>query len=519
MNVGTLLTKNSRSFGSRRAICYGDQEWTYTEFNEKVNRLANAFKGLGLKKGDRVSILLFNCPQFLETLFACFKAGLCAVPINFRLHPKEYSFIIDHSGSQAVVLSEDFVDAVRSLRKDIPKVTHYICLYDHRKCFLDYEELINGHSAHFDDVEVDRGNLAWLFYTSGTTGKAKGAMLTHGNLLAMTMNFFADMFPLGPDDAVLHAAPLSHGSGLYALPNVAKAANNVILETRSFDPKIVCETIQKKRITNMFAAPTMLKLLVTWPEIGNYDLSSLKCLIYGGGPIYIEDLKNAVSKLGQILVQLYGQGESPMTITYLRKEEHLLEGAPEEMERLQSAGIARTDVEVKIFDESDNEVALDTTGEIVVRGEVVMKGYWNDPQATAETLRNGWLHTGDIGKIDKNGYVYLLERSKDVIISGGENIYAREIEDVLVCYPAIFEAAVIGVPDPYWGESLKAIVSIKPGMKATEEEIINFCKKSLASYKKPKSVEFVPELPKNAYGKIMKRDLRAKYWEGKERNI
>ena len=444
---------------------------------------------------------------------------MCAVPINFRLHPKEYEFIIDHSDSVAIVFGEDFKDTLHSLREEMPKVKHYICLSNPCEGMLDYEELISNHSAEFDDVEVDRDDLAWLFYTSGTTGQPKGAMLTHGNLLAMNMNFYADMSPLGPDDAILHAAPLSHGSGLYALPNIGKAANNVILETRSFDPKVVCETIEKRKITNMFAAPTMVKTLVTWPGIDNYDLNSLRCLIYGGAPMYVEDLKEAMRKLGKCLVQLYGQAEAPMTISYLRKEEHMLEGTEEEMGRLKSAGIPRTDVEVKVLDENDNEVPLGTVGEVVVKGEVVMKGYWKNPEATTGTLRHGWLHTGDLGKMDERGYVYLLDRSKDMVISGGENIYCREIEDVIVHHPAIYEVAVIGVPDDKWGEAVKAIVSLKLGMKASEQEIINFCKQNLASYKKPKSVDFIDELPKNPYGKILKKDLKERYWRGQERRI
>jgi acyl-CoA synthetase (AMP-forming)/AMP-acid ligase II len=269
----------------------------------------------------------------------------------------------------------------------------------------------------------------------------------------------------------------------------------------------------------MFAAPTMVKMLVTYPDIDKYDLSSLKCLNYGGGPMYVEDLKEAVRKLPNCLVQLYGQAEAPMTISYLRKEEHVLEGTEEQMERLKSAGIPRTDVEVKVFDENDNEVPRGTMGEVVVKGEVVMAGYWNDPEATKETLKHGWLHTGDLGKTDKRDYVYLLDRAKDMVISGGENIYTREVEDVILRHPAVHEVAVFGVPDDKWGEAIKAIVSLKPVMKASEEELIDFCKQSLASYKKPKSVEFIDELPKNPYGKILKRKLREKYWKGQERRI
>jgi len=519
INLGTLFTKAARTFPQRLAIAYGDYELTYQQANERINKMANALLNLGIKKGENVAIVLHNCPEFIETLFACFKAGIGTVPINFRLHPKECAFIIDNSEAVAVVLGDDFRDSLYALKKEMPRVKHYICITEPSEGMLHYETLIKDKSPKFVDVDVERDDLAWLFYTSGTTGQPKGAMLTHHVIMMMTMNFFADMTPLGPDDVILHAAPLSHGSGLYGIPNVAKGAANVILHVKTFDPKTVFETIQRRKVTNMFMAPAMIKRLVTHPEIDKYNLSSIKCIHYGGAPIYVEDLKEAVKKMGQVFVQLFGQAESPMTISYLRKEEHLLEGTKEQMKRLTSAGIPRTDVEVNIFDEHDNELPPGQMGEIVVRGEVLMKGYWRNPKATAETLRGGWLHTGDLGIMDEKGYVYILDRAKDMIISGGENIYSREIEDVILKHPAIHEVAVIGVPDETWGEAIKAIISLKPDQKATEDEIINFCKQYMASYKKPKSVEFIKEIPKNPYGKVLKRELREKYWVGEARRV
>ncbi len=519
MNIGTLFTKSARTYPERMAIAYGDYELTYREANERINRAANALRSLEMNKGENVAILLHNCPEFLEILFACFKAGIGTVPINFRLHPKECSYIIDNSEAVAVVLGDDFKDSLYVLKTEMPKVRHYISINQPSKGMSYYEDLLKKHSTNFVDAHVDRDDLAWLFYTSGTTGQPKGAMLTHHVLMTMTMNFFADVTPLCPHDVILHAAPLSHGSGLYGIPNVAKGAANVILGSKTFDAKEVFETIQKRRVTNMFMAPTMIKRLVTSPEIDKYDLSSLKCIHYGGAPIYLEDLKAAVKKLGQIFVQLFGQAESPMTISYLCKEERVLEGTDEQMERLKSAGIPRTDVEVKIFDENDNELPPGEMGEIVVRGEVVMKSYWKNPQATEETLRGGWLHTGDLGIMDERGYVFILDRAKDMIISGGENIYSREIEDVILRHPAIHEVAVIGIPDETWGEAVKAIVVLKPGQKATEKEIIDFCKQNMASYKKPKSVELIDEIPKNPYGKILKRELKEKYWVSETRRV
>jgi len=520
MNISMLLTKSARTFPSNLAIVYGKKKYTYAQFNSRVNCLANALNKLDIHQGDNVAILQYNYPETLESIFACFKVGCGAVPINFRLHPNEFSFIIDNSEAKAIILSPEFNDSVLNVRDRMPNVNHLITLNSAKGVLLNYEKLISDESDQYADVDVLPDDLAWLFYTSGTTGNPKGAMLTHRNLLAMVMNFYADICPeFGLNDAILHAAPISHGSGLYALPNFGKAAVNIILESKSFDPLLVFKKIQDYRITNMFIAPTMVKLLVDNSRIDHYDLSSLKAMIYGGAPMLVENLKEAVVKLGPCLVQLYGQGESPMTITYLPHRDHVLEGTPLQMKRLASAGYARTDCEVKIFDLDDKELPPNQMGEIVTRSDLVMKGYWKNPNATEKTLKNGWLHTGDIGYIDDQGYLFILDRSKDMIITGGENVYPREVEEVLIKHPAIREVAVIGIPDEKWGEAIKAVVSLVEGESVTEEEIIAYCKNHIGSYKKPKSIVFVDELPKNNYGKILKRELRAKYWEGKERKV
>ena len=520
MNIGKLLTKSAGTFPDNLAVVHGSRKFTYAQFNARVNRLVNALCKLGVKQGDNVALLQYNTPEMLESMFACFKAGCGAVPINWRLHPNEFAFIIDHSEAKAVILSPEFNDSIVDIRGRIQKAQHLITLSGAGGELLDYERLISEEPEEFVDAEVQPDDLAWLFYTSGTTGMPKGAMLTHRNLLAMTMNFYADICPgFGPDDVALHAAPLSHGSGCYALPNIGKGAANIILESPSFDPDLIFKTIQEYRVTNMFAAPTMIKLLVESPAVDKYDHSSLKALNYGGAPMLAEDLKEALRKLGPCLVQLYGQAESPMTITYLPHRAHVLDGTPEQMKRLSSAGFPRTDVEVKIVDANDNELPPGERGEIVTRSDLVMKGYWRNPEATAETLKNGWLHTGDVGYMDESGYLFIMDRSKDMIISGGENIYPREIEEVLIRHPAVREVAVVGVPDPKWGEAIKAVVSLVKGRSATEDDLIGFCKEYIASYKKPKSVDFVDELPKNNYGKILKRELRAKYWEERERKV
>jgi acyl-CoA synthetase (AMP-forming)/AMP-acid ligase II len=520
MNIGKLLTKSARSFPDNLAIVYGPKKLTYAQFNARANRLANAMHNLGIRKGDNVALLQYNYPEMLESMFACFKTGCGAVPINWRLHPKEFSFIIDHSEAKAVILSPEFNASILKVRERIPKVESLITLSEATGELIDYDELITSESGRFIDVDVHPNDLAWLFYTSGTTGLPKGAMLTHRNLLAMTMNFYADICPgFGPDDAILHAAPLSHGSGCYALPNIGKAAVNIILDSKSFDPELIFKTIQEYRVTNMFAAPTMVKMMIQSPAVSRYDLRSLRSLNYGGAPMLVEDLKEAMSKLGTCLVQLFGQAESPMTITYLPHRDHVLDGSPEQMKRLASAGIPRTDVEINIFDPDGCELPPGETGEIVTRSDLVMKGYWRNPEATAAAIKNGWLHTGDMGHVNEAGYLFIMDRSKDMIISGGENIYPREIEEVLIQHPAVREVAVIGVPDTKWGEAIKAIVSLVAGQSVTERELIDFCQDYIASYKKPKSVDFIKELPKNNYGKILKRDLRAKYWKKRERKV
>ena len=520
MNIGQCLTKSARTFPNNLAIAHGERRLSYAKFNSRANRLANALYRHGIQQGDNVAVLMYNCPEMLESMFAGFKTGCGVIPINFRLHPKEYAFIIKHSEAKAVIVSPEFNEEIIKICDLFPCVKTIITVSGARDNLLDYESLLSAESDQYDDADVDADDVAWIFYTSGTTGSPKGAMLTHRNLLSMTMNFYADMAPgFGSSDVALHAAPLSHGSGCYALPNIAKGAANVILDSKSFDPETVLRTIQDNRVTNMFAAPTMIKRLTDSPAIDQYDYSSLKYLNYGGAPILVEDLIDAMRKLGRCLVPLYGQAESPMTITYLPHDDHVFDGDSDQVKRLASAGIPRTDVEVKIFDSDGNELLPGETGEIVTRSDLVMKGYWRAPEATAEALRDGWLYTGDMGYMDEHGYLFLMDRSKDMIISGGENIYPRELEEAIVQHPAVREVAVIGIPDPQWGEAIKAVVSLVPGRTVTETELIDFCTEHIARYKKPRSVDFVDELPKNNYGKIVKRELREKYWEGKTSRV
>jgi acyl-CoA synthetase (AMP-forming)/AMP-acid ligase II len=519
VNIGSLLTSSAASHPKSPAIVHGSLTMDYEQFNARVNRLSNALRRLGARPGDNVAILMVNCPQMLEAMFAAFKAGCGAVPINFRLHPSEFAFIIDNSEASVLFTTEDFDTPIQQVRRDLPRVRHVITTGPAAVDAQNYDDVIADESGQFADAEVDPDDVAWLFYTSGTTGVPKGAMLTHRNLQGMTDRFYSDIFPnFGDREVVLHVAPLSHGSGLYGVPNVGRAAAHVFPESTSFDPAWVLETIESQRVTNLFAAPAMIKRLVDCPAIDHTDVSSLKAFVWGGAPMMVEDLQQAMARFPN-MVQIYGLGETPMTITSLSQRDHVLNGNAAQMKRLASAGIRRTDVDVEIVDGDDNFLPVGETGEVVTRSHVMTKGYWRDAEATAQALRNGWLHTGDLGYFDEDGYLFLMDRSKDMIISGGENIYPREIEEVLARHPAVREVAVIGVPDEQWGEAIKAVVSLVAGQNATEEELIAYCKSNIASYKKPRSVDFVDEIPKNNYGKIMKRELREPYWRDHDRSI
>jgi long-chain acyl-CoA synthetase len=333
-------------------------------------------------------------------------------------------------------------------------------------------------------------------------------MLTHRNLWAMTLNYFVDVDRVGPQDCIIHCAPISHGAGLYGLPHVARGANQVIPQSGGFDPAETLDLIARWPGCSFFFAPTMVHRLIHAPEIATADTSNLKTIVYGGGPMYVADLLDAMQVLGPKLAQIYGQGEAPMTITGMDKGMHVDDGHPRHRERLGSAGVARTDVEVRVVDADDNPLPPGEIGEIVCRGPVVMAGYWNNPEATAQTLRGGWLHTGDVGSFDEDGWLTLKDRSKDMIISGGSNIYPREIEEVLLLHPDVAEASVVGRPHPDWGEEVIAFVVGRDGAAVTAATLDALCLDHIARFKRPKQYRFLPALPKNNYGKVLKTDLR-----------
>jgi acyl-CoA synthetase (AMP-forming)/AMP-acid ligase II len=415
--------------------------------------------------------------------------------------PTEFAYILDNAGARLCFATPDLVETIAPLPQEVASLEAVIATGD-----ADYQKCCTGPGIPRRDVAPEA--IAWLFYTSGTTGRPKGAMLTHRNLLVMTLSYFADIDTIMREDCVIHAAPMSHGSGLYGLPHVAKAAHQIIPVSGGFDMSEFVELLAAYQGVTCFFAPTMVTRLVNYPTVTSVDPNHLKTLIYGGGPMYVEDLKRALDLFGPKLVQIYGQGEAPMTITALSKPMHAPTNHPRYVDRLGSAGIARSDVEVRVVDADDDALPPGEIGEVLVRGDVVMPGYWHNPQASAETLRGGWLHTGDLGTFDADGFLTLKDRSKDMIISGGSNIYSREIEEVLLRHTGVLEVSVVGRPHRDWGEEVVAFIVPRPATTVTAEALDRLCLDTMARYKRPRAYLFVDSLPKNNYGKVLKTVLR-----------
>ena len=495
MNVATWVERQGRRRPKDPALADGER--VHASWGAFAARTAAVAAGLreGLAPGDRVAIVMRNRPEYIEAMFAIWHAGLVAVPVNARLHREEIAYILEDSGTALVVTDDEHADDVEGLGQTV--------LAPGRQW-----DRLTG-STQMKLVDRQSADGAWLFYTSGTTGRPKGAVLTHRNMLMASLSYFADIDQVMPRDAILHAAPLSHGSGLYGLPHIARGAVSVVPHSGGVDGDEIAALLSRWPGTSMFAAPTMVKRLARDRAVVAADLSCLKTIIYGGAPMYLADLEDALAVFGPRLTQIYGQGETPMTITGLSKADHAEVDHPRWRERMQSVGFPRTDVEVRVFDDDDRELPAGEVGEVVVRGDVVMAGYWNQPEATAETLRGGWLHTGDLGSIDADGYLTLRDRSKDLIISGGMNIYPREIEEVLLRHPGVRAAAVVGRPDPEWGEAVVAFVVAADGAASPAvEDLDRMCLESIARYKRPKDYRFVDALPTNNYGKVLKRELR-----------
>lgn len=498
-SLAQVLFTRVRSQPHMPAITGEGRTISFGELGDRSRRIAGALRGeLGLQSGDRVVLSMENLPEFYELLFACWSAGLAAVPVNSKLHPREVSHIVSDSGARAVFTSEKLVGDLELTLRDLPNrpSLHVVQSGSYRK-------LMEGSSAVCLDCAPT--DLAWLFYTSGTTGKPKGAMLSHRNLLAMSWIYFADIEHVEPGDVKLHAAPLSHASGLYGLPHLFAGGHQVILP--GFEPELIFEHLEARQRVTLFAAPTMIIRMLQSPGVRNPH-HGLRTLYYGGAPMYVSDLQRSLEIFGPRLWQLYGQGESPMTLTGLPKRDHLGDGDRSHLDRLGSVGLPRTGVDICVVGEDGRELPTGEIGEVITRSDCVMNGYWNNPEASGKALRDGWLWTGDVGSLDDRGYLTLRDRSKDLIISGGSNIYPREIEEVLLRHPGVLECSVVGTPDPEWGESVVAFIVPREGAPLTTLELDTLCLDNIARFKRPKLYRFIDALPKNNYGKVLKTALR-----------
>ncbi|MEQ8696366.1 MAG: AMP-binding protein, partial [Bauldia litoralis] len=493
------------------AILHGDVERSYAWLDDRVGRLAGALLALGLKPGDRVGLVVETEPRSIECLLAPLRAGLAIVPVNHRLHPAEHAFMLDDCGARAVLCSASRVEALLGVREKMPALEHVVAMDGAgagAPGVHDYEALVAA-AAPVADAQVGTDTVSWIFYTSGTTGHPKGAVHTHRSLGAMVDAQIIDIWPNGRQERLGLVTPMSHAAGLLVFHHCAGGGAYVFPDFKRFEPEAFYRMVERHRVTKVSLVPTMIQRLLDGPWPVPFDISSLQTVQYGGAPMYLEPLKRALDRFGPIFVNVYAQGEAPLACTVMPRDEHV---GPDAATRLGSVGRECHGVEVAIVDGDDRPVAPGEAGEIVVRGDLVMTGYWNASEANAETLRNGWLHTGDVGYLDPDGYLFLTDRVKDMIIRGGTNIYPREIEEVLHRHPAVEKAAVFGVADLEWGEQVVAAIVLRAGAAAADDDLAAWCRESISAFKTPSAFHFLPELPTSGYGKILKREVRAQLY-------
>jgi len=471
----------------------------YAGFARHAAAIGAALAARGLGPGERVALFLPNATAYLEALYGIWWAGAAAVPINAKLHPREAAWIVGNAGARLVFADAATAEALAPL---LPEGASLLTIEG-----PEFAAMRTG-APMGAPAPLGADNLAWLFYTSGTTGRPKGVMISCGNIASMTLCYFADVDEVRTEDAILYAAPMSHGAGLYNFMHVIRGARHVVPESRGFEAGEILDLAARIGPVSMFAAPTMVRRLVDAAKASGRTGEGLRTVVYAGGPMYEADILEAVEVMGPRFVQIYGQGECPMGITALAREDVTDRSHTRWRERLNSVGRAQSEVRVAVLGPDDAPLPPGEVGEIVVAGRTVMQGYWRNPDATAETLRDGWLRTGDMGRLDAEGYLTLQDRSKDVIISGGSNIYPREVEEVLLTHPAVSEVAVVGQADPEWGEIVVAFV-VRAGAEVGPAELDALCLERIARFKRPKGYRFVEALPKNNYGKVLKTELRA----------
>jgi len=515
MNTTEFLTIATAICPDRTALIFEGKRYSFSQLNERANRLANALASQGVKKGDRVALLQVNCSQCVETYFATAKLGAIYVPLNFRAKADEQDYMINFAEVDTLLIGGRYIEMTDSIKSRLTKVQHFISIENKHDGMLYYEDIIAA--APNDEVitDINDDDTTILVFTAGTTGRPKGVMLSHSSFSVYVLE---NVTPADPEleERNILTVPLYHIAGIQAMMAAIYGGRTLVME-RQFNAKEWMELVEKEKANRAMMVPTMLKQLMDHPDFGKHDLSSLRVITYGAAPMPLEVIKRALDVFpGISFINAFGQTETASTITVLSPEDHIISGTEEEKERklrrLSSIGKPMTDVEMKVVGEAGNTLPTGEIGEIIARGPRVMTGYWKDEEKTAKTIdEEGWVHTGDMGYMDEDGYFYLGGRATDMIIRAGENISPEEVENVLHSYPKIDEAAVIGVPDEEWGEQPRAIVVLKEGETATPKELMEYCRAKLASYKRPRSVVFVDELPRNPMGKVLKRVLREQY--------
>ncbi len=519
MTVGDLYDRCVKSFGDNTAITFGDLSYTYSEMGRNADCLVNALQSMGLGKGDRIAFLMANCPDYIFCEIAVAKAGCVRVPLAVLLGSGDHVYMMKQAECSTLVYHERMANRVKEMMPSLETVKNFICVGDSAPVIeghLHLRELMRTHAPTYGKVDMDPEDLVGIYYTGGTTGRPKGVMLSHR---AWVYTILIEMleFGFGWNDVFAYMTPLTHAGGCLMLPVLLRKGRCVILD--HFDPKAFLESVEKEKITSTFLVPTMVYVLLDYPGLGSYNLSSLRNIIYGASAIAPERLKQAINTFGPIMTQLFGQTEAPMTISALSREEHIIDDPEKERRIFSSAGRPTFHAQVKIVDDGGKEVPLGESGEIVVRCANMMHGYLKNPEATGETIKDGWLHTGDIARLDEEGFLYIVDRKKDMIVSGGFNIFPREIEDALFEHEAVKGTAVIGIPHEKWGEEVKAIVVLHEGKSASEEELIGFVKERKGSMMAPKTIEFWDTIPVTNLGKLDKKTIRAKFWEGRDRMV
>jgi acyl-CoA synthetase (AMP-forming)/AMP-acid ligase II len=511
--LGDIPRKSALLYPDRTATVFEGKRLTYDDLNRRVNRLSNALLKLGFKKGDRVIVLAENTHKYLETYFAAAKLGMSVTPLNFRLSDEEIIHIANDSESTCFLAGDGYEERTQRIDSRLNRIRTWISYDKKVSGFIDYEEMLNDASQAEPSVGVDENDLAVLMYTGGTTGLPKGVMMSHRNLMTAVLSATLGM-EFTKNDATCFVLPLFHVSFWPALC-VLMVGGKVAIN-RKPDLNGILKLIADEKCTHINAVPTLYGWMLQLADVDKYDLSSLRSISYAGSPMPVELLKQCIQKFGNILSQAYGMTEA-LGVTQLAEWDHCIEG--EKSKLLASAGKPMLCAEINVWDERDQPVKTGEIGEIVVRGKHVMMGYWKNPELTQKALRGGWYHSGDMGCMDEEGYLYLVDRKADMIVTGGENVYPKDVEDVLYEHPAVSIAAVVSAPDKKWGERVQAVVVLKPDQNATEEELINLCKKKLGGYKCPKAVEFWPSIPTTAVGKILRKDVKKKFWEGYQRSI